>query len=307
MSHIAMPHRTPSVRYRSLRNACIAGAAFLLWHAPLHSAPAEENTIEVVELQYRSAADLIPVLEPLVGDNSAITGRGSRLLIRAPAAELAQIRNIIAQLDRAPRNLLITVEQTTGYALAGNGGEFNARAGGFVADIPAQEAAARQHDQAESGASNFGVRTRVHSTRRADDGTLRQSIRVLEGHDAFIATGQDVPTADATQIVHGSTIVSTGSIDYRTVQSGFLVLPRVNGEVVTLTITPQRARLSAGGGGIINTQMASTTVSGKLGEWIDFGAEQQSERKHENTLARSTARDSRTESRLRFRVTLIGP
>lgn len=48
-------------------------------------------------------------------------------------------------------------------------------------------------------------------------------------------------------------------------------MPRVNGEQVTLSISPQRERLDPTGGGAIDTQSVQTTVTGQLGEWIDLG------------------------------------
>lgn len=43
------------------------------------------------------------------------------------------------------------------------------------------------------------------------------------------------------------------------------------GDVVTLEISPQRDTLGTQGQGSINVQRVHTTVSGRLGEWIEIG------------------------------------
>jgi hypothetical protein len=52
--------------------------------------------------------------------------------------------------------------------------------------------------------------------------------------------------------------------------SGFYVVPRVNGDYVTLDIQQRNDRPGMQGG-VINTQSADTVVRGRLGEWIDLG------------------------------------
>lgn len=249
----------------------------LLPGTPLWAEPTVGNTIEVIDLRHRAAEEIIPLVKPLVGTGGAVIGRGSQLLVRTSAAELAQIKAIITQLDRAPAQLLITVEQSSDLALT-------------------------RRDKDLTGRTH----ARVHGTERQDEATLRHSVRVMEGHEAFITTGQDVPAASAT-IMYGSGLRGTGSVDYRSVRSGFLVLPRINGELVTLTLTPQQMQLHPDRGGAIDIQSASTTLSGKLGEWIEFGAVENGKQVSENVILRSTARERGARQRLRFQVILIEP
>ena len=72
-------------------------------------ARAEQTTLEMLALQHRPAAELIPIIHPLVGNQGAVTGTGYQLIVRATPANLAQIRKALRVLDTAPRNLLITV------------------------------------------------------------------------------------------------------------------------------------------------------------------------------------------------------
>lgn len=76
-------------------------------------ADAQEDRIEVINLQHRSAEDIIPLLQPVAGSQGAITGRNQQLIIRATPARIAQIRELLGPLDTAPRNLLVSVRQAT--------------------------------------------------------------------------------------------------------------------------------------------------------------------------------------------------
>jgi len=49
------------------------------------------------------------------------------------------------------------------------------------------------------------------------------------------------------------------------------VLPRVNGDQVILNVSPFKNSLSQTRGGDINTQSASTQITGKLGQWLPIG------------------------------------
>jgi type II secretory pathway component GspD/PulD (secretin) len=106
-----------------------------------------------------------------------------------------------------------------------------------------------------------------------------QTLQVLEGNSAFIRMGQSIPVPQretVREMVNGRIVERrASSVDYRDVNTGFYVLPRVSGDRVTLEISPQRETLASPEQnlprGSINTQRATTVVSGHLGEWIEIG------------------------------------
>jgi hypothetical protein len=84
---------------------------------------------------------------------------------------------------------------------------------------------------------------------------------------------------------------------YKDVGRGFYATPRLNGERVTLDITQQADSQTGYGRGTIDTQRLSTTVSGRLGEWIELGGSgRQATGDQSGTLSLSTsdARDNRS-------------
>ena len=85
--------------------------------------------------------------------------------------------------------------------------------------------------------------------------------------------------------------------EYRDATSGFYVLPRLSGDRVTLMIAPQTSSVNPGSLPSFNIQNVQTTVSGRLGEWIEIGGlTQSSQRNSQSILSGRTneRQDSRT-------------
>ena len=210
--------------------------------------------IEMITLRYRNVDQVLPILQPLVEPGGALTGMQNQLVIRASAANIADLRRVLALLDTMPRRLMITVRQ---------GGEAgSADRGGSVSGV------------LRPGSSS--VQAHVFDSRSASDERVTQTLQVLEGTAAVIQVGQSRPMTNriVTRKPDGSVIVTDAS-GYRDVTTGFSVLPRVSGDRVTLEINPQRD--TPGPGGSVNVQRASSVVSGRLGEWFELGGITQSE------------------------------
>lgn len=232
------------------------------------SAFAQEK-IEVITLNYRNAAEILPLIQPLVGKDGAVTGLQNRLVIRASAQKMQQIKSVIASLDSKPRRLMITVRQnTTRDALAQEASVYGS-VGSEHGRVSIPQSPGKAGAKIEVGSRQDRVGAKITSTRDIENSADVQNVQVLEGNSAFIRAGQSVPVQSRTVVRgrHGTTVVE--DTQYQDVTSGFYVLPRVSGTQVTLEINPQRNTL--GSQGTVNVQQASTVVSGRLGEWIELG------------------------------------
>ncbi len=246
----------------SLRPAFLL-AALLFALAGIASVSRAES-LETIPLQHRTAEDLMPILQPLLPQGAVMTGTGNVLLVRADAATLGRMREAVASLDRAPRQLLISVGQSSGVDAGGT----SVRGSGTVGSGDVQVGINRP-PQATSGAQ---VVARSGSTRDS----LRNvaSVRALEGFETYISVGQSRPYTSTSVISGGGwrppTVVQTTG--FQDVQSGFFATPRVNGDRVTLVISSQQQQLTGGGRQQqVTTGSATTTVSGRLGEWMEIG------------------------------------
>lgn len=205
------------------------------------------QSLTVIDLQYRRAEELIPVLQPLLEQGGALTGQDYKLFVRTSSGNLAQLRSAVAQLDKQQRQMLVSVRRSTAL------------------DI--------QQEQA-SASGTLSTRDGVSGTVRAGERNLQtqnasvSSVQVLDGNSAFIATGTTVPIVTAVAVGGGKRPFVAGRIEHRDLQRGFMVTPRVNGDQVILEISQQDER--AGGNGI-QSQSLNTQVVGRLGSWIQLG------------------------------------
>ena len=257
-----------------MKLACILSALLLA----IGVARADE--VEVIELKYRTADQIIPSLRPIVEPGGALSGMQNTLIIRASRANIAQLRQVVATLDRMPRRLLISVRQDAG----GSFDSRDVRASGTVASgdvrVDVNEPARR-----ESGVSV--IARDAHGSR---DDRITSQVQALEGSPAYIAVGQSVPVpATVVTQTPSGTVVRNTTI-YQNMSSGFAVIPRLSGDRVFLDIAPQTASPGRGGPGAVNYQQIVTTASGRLGEWFPLGGiDQSAARSQSGVLASGSA------------------
>jgi type II secretory pathway component GspD/PulD (secretin) len=231
--------------------------------APVVAPVAQAQSLATIPLHYRTAEDLLPILQPLVPHGSAITGTGDVLLVRADAATLAHLREAIASLDRAPRQLLITV----GQAMNTENGATSVRGSGTIGSGDVQAGVNRPP------ASSAGGQVVVRSATASDDTRTVSSVRALEGYETYVSLGQSRPFTSTTVTggAHYPPAVSQ-STEFRDVQTGFYATPRVSGDRVTLEISSRQQRLTSDARNApVTTGSLTTTVTGKLGEWMQIG------------------------------------
>jgi len=67
------------------------------------------QALEVISLRHRTADQVLDTLRPLVEPGGVLTGQGSQLIVRASAANIAQIRRALDAIDRPQRRLQVSV------------------------------------------------------------------------------------------------------------------------------------------------------------------------------------------------------
>ncbi|MCG5511824.1 hypothetical protein [Ectothiorhodospira shaposhnikovii] len=196
-------------------------------------------TAQVITLEHRPAEEILPLIEPLLGPRDVITGSGFTLIVRSRTQTLAEIQRVIADLDTPPRNLYISVRR----------GSANQDAAPALPMAPEPPRIARRTT--------------------TDRGVEHQTLRVLEGHAAFIRSGESIPVGSQRLVpVPGGFALET-SVEYRDLGRGFLVRPRLlSGDRVHLDIRTVYERESPTGGGRLDLQASESTLSGPVGEWI---------------------------------------
>ena len=253
---------------RSFRTAWLACVLALLTSGVPPRLSAE--SLEAIPLQHRLAEELIPILEPLLPPGAALTGAGDVLLVRADAATLQQVRAALATLDRPPRQLLITVGQSTGRSAR----EVGVRGSATIGSGDVQVGVNRPP------ATEPGARVEVQDRQDRTDIRNVSSVRALDGHEVYVAAGESRTLTSTSTVGGGRHDPQHGQTTrHREVQTGFFATPRVSGDRVTLEISPTQQQFGSGPRpAVVATQTLTTMVSGRLGDWIELGGVDDSRR-----------------------------
>src|SRR5258706_11047716 len=134
------------------------------------------QALEVISLRYRTADQVLDALRPLVEPGGVLTGQGTQLIVRASAANIAQIRRALDAIDRPQRRLQVSVR----FDDAGE--------------------AYRRELGASGTVSNRGARVEVRGedSQASVAGRVDQRVQVMDGGRATIFTAQSRPVQETT-------------------------------------------------------------------------------------------------------------
>ena len=230
----------------------------------------QAESITTIQLSNRPAEEIIPVVNPMLGAEDAISGQGFKIFLRSSPETLAQVREMIEVLDIAAKVLQISVFQgnTRDLSALGIDGNIQIESGGASIEI----GTGTNQNSAGSisySTSNTSGNINATSTRmRLEDSPIHQ-IRVTEGTEGYIETGEQIPYFSGTNWIIPRAVA--GGIEYKDVTTGFYVLPRIHGDNVTLQVSPFKNSQSNARGSNIKTQYANTTITGRVGKWLLIG------------------------------------
>jgi hypothetical protein len=261
------------MRLQLLVNLCVG-----LFYLVNSTQVCADYPIEVIELKSRPLDEIIPVIQPFVGADGMVTGMGNNLVIKASPARVKEIRQLLVNLDRPPKRLVITVGSQGDAARSSSG--YHASA-----DIKAGDSRFSINSPGYPvGSSRAHIRLHDRNVQHAQ--TSRSRVQALEGRPAYINSGSRIPL-QTTERYYGRGIpYQRHTTQLQDVTSGFYVVPRLQGDEVTLEIVQHDDRPGQRRG-VINTQSAGTVVRGRLGEWVELGGVDTSNRNREGGLGQS--------------------
>ena len=227
-------------------------------------AQAQQTVLEVIELNYRNADQVIPMLKPLLAPGGTISGMQNRIIVRTTPQNLAELRKVLDVVDAMPRKLQISVRQQGSASGTGSEAEVSGSIGNDRARVTVPGTGSNQGGNVVIRRGNDQVRGRVSQSQSAATESGVQTLQVLEGNEAYIQIGQSVPVRS--QAAQGSE-----TVQYRDAGAGFHVRPRVSGNQVILSISTRRDSVADPNTGAMNVQHVDTVISGRLGEWLELG------------------------------------
>ena len=208
--------------------------------------------LEIISLRHRSADQLVPQLLPFVEPGGALNGMNDKLFIRASARNVAEIRQLIAALDTPQRRLMISLRQDGADSSSDRGAGVTGRV--------------------EVGAGGTAISGRGHlyqsdSRSRRD---ISQQVQTIDGGRAAIMVGQSYFLPMRQLVLTPAGAIVSETLVQRDLGTGFVAVPRVAGDRVTLEISPRDDTVGATPGSVNSTRLV-TTISGRLGEWLELG------------------------------------
>ncbi len=231
-----------------------------------------QQEMEIIPLKNRTVDQVMPVIRPLVEPGGALSGMNNQLILRASRKNRDEIKQALAALDTPARQLVIRVTQNRDAAMNRSGAEAFGSVGNDhvrVTQSPTGVAAGGGTVVIKQGSSAVGAQ--VVETRSTRTASAAQSVQVVEGGRAFINVGQSIPLPMQQVVLGPGGAIVTNTTVYRDIGQGFYAEPRLAGDRVMLDISPQFDTPGSAGYGSVNTQRVSTSISGRLGEWIELG------------------------------------
>ena len=265
---------------------------------------ADSRELEIIPLKHRPVNEVLPVVEPLVEPDGTVTGANNQIIIKSSPANIAEIRKVIASVDRAPRQLMITVKQNRTLNEQRNAAGVSGRYGNGDITVETDGSLRREDllaeiEDREGNQLKYELQDRSGSSR--DRNTYR--VQATEGYPAHIQAGTSLPFPTRNVYVAPGNVIVQDGYQYEDATSGFYVLPRVQSKTVTLEIAPRTMQVQTGHGPpVIRLQDVHTVVSGRLGEWIPIGGVNQSGSRDDSGILNRSSSSSNEQSTILIRV-----
>ncbi len=273
----------------SLALVLLAGAAYA------------QQQLEIINLKSRTADQVLPQLRPFVEPGGTLSGMNNQIFIRASDANRRQIKELLAAIDRPPRRLLISVRQDADSTATARGGEVSGRVTSGDVRVESRRTVVGGAG-VEVRRGGDVVRGQAYDARSAGSERVAQQVQVVEGGKAYINVGTSVPVPLRQVVMSPGGAVVSDTVVYRDLGTGFSAEPQLAGDNVTLTISPTHDTPGRYGPGSANIQRLTTTVTGRLGEWIDLGGSVEERSGEQSGLMRYSTRGGSSGRRVQLKV-----
>lgn len=246
-----------------------------------------QREITAITVNYASPEQLVSVLAPLLSEGSSVRHFQNKLILNATPEELAKTRELLQQLDRAGRQLLVSVRTDSS-------GSSNRSGVDVDSVIRSGDVVITNNNGGRSTESRTIVRTQSTRGTQADNGN--QAVRVTEGMPAYIATGVSAPTQTLTVGPNGQRVYQQ---DFVSAVAGFYATTWLNGDTVRISIDQSNDQFE---GRSIATQQLQSEVSGRLGQWLPIGVVSQSASRQDSGIGSRGQSGQSTSTQLFLKV-----
>ncbi|CAM2915104.1 TPA: type II/III secretion system protein [Legionella pneumophila] len=227
----------------------------------------QQMITKVIELNYLQADKVIQLIQPLLQTDEKVSGSGQTLIVNVSPQTLTQIRNVLHKIDVPPVVFNITVYQGDPEWLSSQDGN----------DVS-------------------------YSTQPQYEVQRSQSVKVMSGESAFVATGEQVPVVTSV----GVGLLATGvSYEQHNIQNGLLVHPVLQGSQVKLTVRRVREQENVESDQQFDNQQIDTTIMAPLNKWVPLGTAEGVQNTDSSSTSYTAGRPFSQNSTLYIKVSVV--
>lgn len=215
--------------------------------------------VDVIKVQYRRAAELMPVVQTLLSTEGTVTvsERTNSLVIVGSPEAIRRVHAYLERFDQPVAQVRIRVRFDTTGADEKRSVAVRGRYSSDDVSI------------ATGGKKREGLDISVADRQRRQKSYSESFVVAMSGSAAFIITGKEIPYQRGSPFLkrYGP---GGGTTTWQNVESGFEVTPTIVGDTVHLKILPRLAyddRKDA----VIRFFAAQTEVTAPLGQWVEIG------------------------------------
>lgn len=217
-------------------------------------ARAETMQLETIKLQHKPAENIIPLIEPFLPENAAISGEGYEIILKTTTDNLPQVKQLIAELDIPLQQLQIAVSLDPAVL------QQAIIPPAFTTDRPGK-------DKTSPTPIAHSDTTQIYKTQGQQTAAGLQVIQVLQDRWSMIRTGQSTPVINRVRNPDGTI---TESISYQQVNQGLRIRPHLSGKEVVLNVQPFYEAANQNGTGRQLYYKQEKQTKTHLGTWISI-------------------------------------
>ncbi|MGC1508352.1 hypothetical protein FT643_00480 [Ketobacter sp. MCCC 1A13808] len=259
----------------------LAMTIFVLFSPLIHG----EQSAEIYET-YLPAQKLIPVIEPILNADDRITAYHNKLFIKASEDTHREILAVLEQIDRLPKNVLISIR--------------------YSDDIESAQTTTNDQIKVYRGTSQgkdveVELMAKHRLSTRLDKAD--QKIKVLEGEQGVLTVGKDAAQNKWVLVNPFETRVTQ---EYRTVGSQLYVIPYLlKDERVRLEVFTKNQQFRGGSETETKKLEAQTVLLLEPGVWTPMAGSVQIKQSGDNSTTLSTHSDSTSSKTLLIKVDVL--
>lgn len=230
---------------------------------------ASEEPVNEIYETYLPAEKLIPVLEPMLDPEDRITAFRNKLMVKAPRSRQDKLLELLEDIDRPMRNILIQVRYGSGDTRESSQHAIDLHYEDANQGVRIDNGATDQDHIVVYKGSSRDDKIQVRAIARdhfstENDNSLSQ-IRVLEGSQGFLQVGEEIP------INHFVLLHPNGygaPTKYRIVGNGIYVIPRIVKDKVQIELFTSHQRPKSGNS--VATTEAQSVLLVEPDVWTPF-------------------------------------